>query len=165
MQESLLTPRILFVTKTQLVWHCNHSVHEFRNCSAAITPSDTSPKLLTGLLFRPNQQLAKRAICTEVPRIMKDVLFPDARGKKIVPPFLSYASVFYEPFHLFRARQIAQPRRGIFSPRLVSIIIWFMVISHYATHDFTYPGDKLVALSTLARAIAQVRKTPYLAGL
>lgn len=113
MQESLLTPRILFFTKTQLVWHCNHSVHEFKNCSAAITPSESSPKLLTALILRPNQQqLAKRAICTQVPRVAKDVFFPDARGKKIVPPLLSYASVFYEPWHLIRARQLAQPRRG-----------------------------------------------------
>lgn len=76
-----------------------------------------------------------------MPRVAKDVLFPDARGKKIVPPLLSYASVFYEPWHLIRARQIAQPRRGVFSPRSVSITIWFMIIGQYAARDFTYPSD------------------------
>jgi hypothetical protein len=164
-QESLLAPRILFFTKTQLVWHCNHSVHEFRNCSVAITPSESSPKLLAALLVRPGQQLAKRAICAQVPKIIKDIFFPDPRRKKIVPPSLGYASVFYEPYHLVRARQIARPKRGIFSPGFVSINMWFMIIHHYATRDFTYASDKPVALSTLARAIAQVRKTPYLAGL
>jgi hypothetical protein len=160
-QERALSPRTLHFESEQLFWECATTE------ACEVFPSGFArgiPRSSSKLFVRPLQLKEK-----EKERERKDF---DTDDGSIYDYKYKYdsATQTYSRRKLKKKRQKAQASGDAFQPRDIRGMSiahpkWILMVQRYSGCSLTYPGDKLVAISGLARRLREDMDCPYLTGL
>jgi hypothetical protein len=165
MQEGLLAPRLLLFTTKQVIWYCNGLFQEFKNFEASGGMGSINLKnLLAGCLQR-DRPFKARSFHKQLFLLVKDrILWRSDSGT----PKVGIGAIIGQGAMLnaaAQARLLPMFGRGRSIRTMIHILLWYHMVAMYSKREFTFPLDRLVALSALAKKFAVVVDAEYIAGL